>query len=181
MIPIVVLAQNNPRRLIKLISGALEKYGEVILRDADTVRQLGAGVYDFSLEHTTRLTEFYASGGILLLHSPSVSAGRPGMSKGIVPVLESGNRRAERMVRGILNAALCCGMSGRDTLTLSSIGDMGAVATVQRSITSLSGDIIEPCDIPVTLTKPCDKQDLLFTVAVLLLCGCLPQDGELLI
>lgn len=63
------------------------------------------------------------------------------------------------------------GFSLRDTLTFSSIGDKQAVVALQRPVQTMSGELLEPLEIPVRLTAPADQDLLLCAAAVALLCG----------
>ncbi|MCI8623376.1 MAG: hypothetical protein HFG26_06890 [Provencibacterium sp.] len=66
---------------------------------------------------------------------------------------------------------LTCGLSSRDTLTLSSLTGESAGVCLQREIAAFGGKRIEPADIPVRLRGPLERFELLTLAAVLLLCG----------
>lgn len=66
---------------------------------------------------------------------------------------------------------LTCGLSNKDTLTLSSLREDSAVICLQREIKTLGGGHMEPAEIPVRLRSPIERGDLLSLAAVLLLCG----------
>lgn len=66
---------------------------------------------------------------------------------------------------------LTYGLSSRDTLTLSSVTPESAVVSLQRSIITLGGAVLEPAEFPVHLRNPDDRNGLLLCAAVLLLCG----------
>ena len=48
--------------------------------------------------------------------------------------------------------AVTCGLGASDALTLSSIREDGALLTLRTELTTLSGDILEPQEIPVRLS-----------------------------
>lgn len=66
---------------------------------------------------------------------------------------------------------LTCGLSSRDTLTLSSMTGESAGICLQREIATFGGGRMEPADIPVRLRGPAERFELLTLAAVLLLCG----------
>ena len=66
---------------------------------------------------------------------------------------------------------LTCGLSSKDTLTLSSVTAESAVICLQREIGTLGGEVLEPYEIPVKLRRAVDRMELLSLAAVLLLCG----------
>lgn len=50
--------------------------------------------------------------------------------------------------------AVRCGLGEGDALTLSSIREDGALLTLRTELTTLSGRVLEPQEIPVTLSCP---------------------------
>ena len=48
--------------------------------------------------------------------------------------------------------AVSCGLGSSDALTLSSIREDRAMLSLNRELTTLTGDILEPQEIPVTLS-----------------------------
>lgn len=66
---------------------------------------------------------------------------------------------------------LTCGLSSRDTLTLSSMAGESAGICLQREIATLGGGRVEPADFFVRLRGQTERFELLTLAAVLLLCG----------
>ena len=56
---------------------------------------------------------------------------------------------------------LTCGLSSKDTLTLSSVTAESAVICLQREIGTLGGEVLEPYEIPVKLRRAVDRMELL--------------------
>ena len=67
-----------------------------------------------------------------------------------------------------------CSTSPQASLTLSSLERDRAVLALQRSLTDLSGNILEPQEFSVEGFGDLNAQDLLCGCGVLLLCGKLP-------
>ena len=67
--------------------------------------------------------------------------------------------------------AITCGLFRQDSITLSSSTPESAVISLQRSITSHGGDICEPQEIPVKLSREADKYLLMAAAAIFLLTG----------
>lgn len=86
-------------------------------------------------------------------------------------VVHSENREALAFAAAHHLKTLTCGLSVRDTLTLSSLTDECAMVCLQREIRPFGGGIIEPGEIPVRLYAPVGRGELLLVAAVLLLCG----------
>ncbi|GEM_PF-5951684 len=70
-----------------------------------------------------------------------------------------------------------CGTALTDTLSVSSIGEQSAAVSLQRSVTTLSGKEIEPCEIPVRLNGLSDSVIITAAAAMLLLCDIPPDCG----
>lgn len=64
---------------------------------------------------------------------------------------------------------LTCGLSEKDTLTLSSMKEGSAVIALQRELRTIGQGLIEPVEIPVKYTTPMDRFSLLSLAAVVLL------------
>lgn len=96
------------------------------------------------------------------------------LSGNFISIVEEGNERALKMLKGSCAPTLICGMSSKDTLTLSSVSDNSAVVSLQREICDLNGNIIEPCEIQISHDEPFSKFELLAACAVLLLAGKIP-------
>lgn len=93
-----------------------------------------------------------------------------------VAITDSQNAQTLRFAADHHLKTLTCGLSGKDTLTLSSIGENDAVVCLQREIATIGGGMMDPAEIPVRLREPLERIELLELAAALLLCGA----GELL-
>lgn len=98
-----------------------------------------------------------------------------------VAVVDSSNAALVRAVSGIRLPAVTCGLSPKDTITLSSIGEDSAVINLQRGITCLDGSVAEPQEIPVSLCAMPDRFVLMSAAAVFLLSGNIARLPEAII
>ena len=64
-----------------------------------------------------------------------------------------------------------CGLSLRDTLTLSSVTETSAVISLQRPVARLDGSLVEPVEFPLRLGKRWSPYHLLCCGGALLLAG----------
>ena len=90
-------------------------------------------------------------------------------------VLSSGSNRLRRALVGSPCASVFCGTSAADTITLSSNCDNRLWLSVQRSISTLDGDVIDPCELVVHTRA--DMHAAMVTAAVMLMCGCPMRNG----
>ena len=97
--------------------------------------------------------------------------------KGFVAVAHSASAASLALLRHTSCPAVVCGMSSRDTVTLSGLQEPSAAVSVQRQIVDLQGGVIEAREIPVGLSAPLEGYPLLAACAVLLLTQGEPQRG----
>lgn len=86
-------------------------------------------------------------------------------------IVDSGDSASLLALSGLNLTAVTCGTSASDTLSLSSLTADSAAVSLQRTIGTMSGAQIEPCEIPVTITAPISNRCLLLSCALLLLLG----------
>lgn len=84
-------------------------------------------------------------------------------------ILPSENQAAVEFAqrRGLL--PLDCGLSLRDTLTLSSRTDSSVMIALQRPVKRLDGTVMDPVEVPISLTQKWAPYPLLCCAGVLLL------------
>lgn len=68
------------------------------------------------------------------------------------------------------------GMSKKDSVTMSSIGEGESVLTLQREMPTLNGKVLERQDIPVRSKRNYSPEDIMAGAAALLLLGLDPED-----
>lgn len=76
------------------------------------------------------------------------------------------SRLTARQIRA--ERAVSCGLSSRDSLTFSSLGDGGAVVCVQRALVRPDGGQVEPQELPLGPLE-CPTEDLLAVIGLGLL------------
>ena len=95
---------------------------------------------------------------------------------GILGVCEENNRTALETFKKSKNAVITCGINNKNTITLSSITDNTLLATLQRSIYDVNGNVLEPCEFKINLTEAFSPFAIMSSVAVLLYNGIIPQE-----
>ena len=102
----------------------------------------------------------------------------PGLSPGCPAIFSGQNQAAAQFAGEAGLVPLDCGLSLRDTLTLSSLTESSAMVSLQRPVARLDGAMVEPVDLPLVLTRPWEPFHLLCCAGVLLLSGGVPALGE---
>ena len=178
MVPVVLLSQ-NPDRLAKRFYETLSRYEKTTVFSPGYVA-LPDDSAKFAIIGTGQLESYNAPFGVLVIHDPPPTAKRLKLSSGIVPLIVSDSRRSRRLLRDCENPTVCCGMSQRDTLTLSSITGDRALVCVRRSI-ELPGTELDEGEIGVDIGQPCDADTVMLLTAALLIGGVEPPDSGFLI
>lgn len=137
----------------------------------------GTEAPEFLVLEQDTVPEMHVGSGVLVF-KPGVAAFRrdfcvPG---GFSAVVDPLNEDAVRLLQKCCLQTVTCGMSLRDTLTFSSIGGETAVVSLQRALVTLKGETVEPREIPVRFGNGHGQYALLAAVAVLLLCGRMPEN-----
>jgi|GEM_PF-1935049 len=114
---------------------------------------------------------------LFLFKRAALSFGGMKLPSCYLPVLESGNTPAANMLAHTGGSAVLCGMSPRDTLSLSSTGFPHSMVSIQRDLRTVDNRILEPSEIPVTLSAPAPEYPLLAACAALLLSGPVKERG----
>lgn len=94
---------------------------------------------------------------------------RVSLPPGCPAVLPSENQAAVEFARRQGLLPLDCGLSLRDTLTLSSRTDSSVMIALQRPVKRLDGTVLDPVEIPLSLTRRWAPYPLLCRAGVLLL------------
>lgn len=178
MLPIVLLSQ-NPDKMAKRFYAAISRYAKTTVFSPGYVA-LCEDTAQFAIIGTRQMESYDAPFGVLVIHDPPAAAKHLSLSESIVPIIISDNRRARKLLRDCSNPTVCCGMSRRDTLTLSSIKNDSALVCVQRSIELPEAELDEG-EIGVDLSSPCDTDTIMLLTAALLVGGVQPPDSRFVI
>lgn len=145
----------------------LERYGTVRYRGICS----GSGQKDFFLEEGENWPASRQERGLLLLKdSFGCGKGAP-PQKGWTAVLRSDHAEAVQALRGTGIPAVTCGSAQRDSLSLSSWDFPQGSVSLLRGVTALTGETLEPGEIPVVMDGPCPREWMPLLCAALLLCG----------
>ncbi len=96
--------------------------------------------------------------------------------QGIIGICEEKNKNALKIFEKDNIPAICCGMSGKNTITVSSLSEEKMVVSLQRTITGLYKNTVLPQDFKITLNKKYDPFSVMISAAILLLLGKTPKE-----
>lgn len=176
---IVLCGRQGDITVAQTLIPALNRYGRVwhfgddALVECESKSGPGFCVYD-----CVQLPRIELSKAIVVFKNSFSLSGRPAeLPEGMPAVFGSNNMRAAEQLKGSKAAAIVCGTSSKDTLSVASLTESSASVSLQRSIHTLSKEVLEPRDIPVELAEQTGPYSLLATCAVLLLIGIEPEPG----
>ncbi|MFT8889017.1 MAG: hypothetical protein ABF449_03785 [Ethanoligenens sp.] len=117
-------------------------------------------------------------GCILIFKTDCGGLGDIVLPKAHAAVLDPENEHAAALLQAHHIPVVTCGLSQKSTVTFSSRTPTTAVVSLQREIHTTSGALVDPRELPVTLSSPREDYPLLATVAALWLAGTsFPKSG----
>ena len=96
-----------------------------------------------------------------------------------VAVTASENAEAIKLLKKKKIPAITCGMSSKDTVSLSSRGEGSACVCIQREIEALSGQRVEPREVAVKYEGELSEYSIMAATVTLMLCGALPENNSI--
>ena len=98
---------------------------------------------------------------------------------GCTVIVDSADSASLHRLSGRDVSVITCGTAASDTLSLSSSSPRTAAVSLLRSLVTADGTV-EPCEIPITLTRKINRSSLLTACALLLLLGIDCSDGYMM-
>ena len=95
---------------------------------------------------------------------------------GSIGVCEYSNSEALKSLMKNCVPVISCGMNGKNTVTLSSVGGSSALVSLQRTVTDIYGRDREPAEFRIRLTHSRSPFAVAAAAAVLLLLGITPDE-----
>lgn len=175
--PYVLLCSNGKNaNLHESITTALTCYGGVQSYSPESIyttkeNPLFCFSSSIAIPHTQNIK------GVIVFDDAFKACGKKQVINSLIPIIHSQNKKAIAQLKDTNCVAITCGTSAKDTLSLASINDKNASISLQRELTDVYGNAIEPMDITVTLQKERGVYPTLAACAALLLCGIDPSDG----
>lgn len=149
---------------------ALARYGGVRYAGPEKILERG-GSARFFLYECDEIPKIELAAGILLFQN-SIRQQRPfSIPPGFLCVLQAKNIRAAELLGRAGSNAVTCGASSRDTLSIAGLESSGAALSLQRSLPTLDGRLLEPHDFTVSFSGGQSPTQLLAVCAVLLIAG----------
>ena len=169
MITVVLCGKDHDESINISVENAVSRYGKIVEKNRDKYREQQRYEHQFSLYECKMVPNLSNRQGIFVFKNSFVCLENKEIPNGFIPIFDSQNKEAAAVLKGTGTAAITCGMSPRDTLSIASLDFLSAIISLQRDIKTVHGTIIEPHEFLVTLKKEIGVYPLLATCAVLLL------------
>lgn len=95
---------------------------------------------------------------------------------GIIGICEDCNSKALEIFYENKIPVITCGMNAKNTIAISSISSNTLLASLQRRITDIGGNVIEPEEFKVKLSKKYLPYSVMASITILILCGIIPEE-----
>lgn len=164
---VIILGDSSKGELTGTIVGACSRYGGALVTGSKGVLQTGSEPA-FCIICADRVQELDCT-GVLVFGESFRTEGTEYIRGPLTAVTDSSNADALSVLRRSDAPVIGCSMCGYDTLSLSCTAGSSMLVCLQRSITTLSGRVIEPCEIRLRTARRDSFYSLLAACAVLLL------------
>lgn len=168
MIPVILVGSAQDCSISEYLRNLLDENGGVLHISGSRV--CGSGNGRFLLLEYENLPSISLPGSILILKQKSAGYSKyRSLAGDLTGVVDSSHTQALDFLKRSGIPVISCGMSPRDTLTLSSITESSVTVTLTRSLQTLSGDRAEPQEFPCPADSSGDDYAVMAGAAVLLL------------
>ncbi|MDR2931747.1 MAG: hypothetical protein LBV27_01440 [Oscillospiraceae bacterium] len=150
MISVIIAAQKHNKLFWATMHSILEKNFTAI-HAYERKLKADSGTFDLIVTDIDSFDSIQSDDTIIIFKDPvDIDIGPAGDHKAVA-VVDSCNEKLLPLVASTRLPAITCGLSAKDTLTLSSMRLDSAVINLQRSVTCFDGSVAEPQEIPVSL------------------------------
>lgn len=167
----VILFSGRKSKTEKEIIEILTKHGGNYISDKFVSENEGK----FTIISVYKKTEIKLKKGIAIFIDETDRFKKQTFPIGIIGICEDNNLSALQLFKQSNNAVISCGISAKNTVTLSSFNSETLLASLQRSLIDNCGNPIDPCELKIKLTKNYSSFSIMASIAVLLLNGITPQ------
>ncbi len=177
MTNIILCGKATDTSISSTLLPSLSKYGGVQYYDSDRITLLGEDKMKFLVYDCEKLPQIELDSGIILFKNSFNASEQIKIPSGFLCILEMKNVHAAELLNGTGTAAITCGMNPKDTLSVAGLDETSATLSLQRSVMTVDGNILEPHDFTVRLMSKLSPNRILAVCAVLLICGIDSSNG----
>jgi hypothetical protein len=171
MVNIILCGKSSDTSFSDALLPALERYGGVQYFSGKRLVRLGGDSPKFFLYDSEQVPQIEIPNGILLFKNSYHASESVNIPPDFSCVLETKNLNAAAVLTGQNITVITCGTSAKDTISIAGLDETNATLSLQRSIITVDGRILEPHDFTVRLHSKFGPHRILAVCASLLLSG----------
>lgn len=168
----VILFSGRKNKTEKEIIEILKNYGADYISDKNIHE--GNGTLTIISEY--KITDIKVENGIAVFIDETDRFNEQKLPPNIIGICEDCNKKALKILFDNNIPVISCGMGAKNTVTLSSINNDSLLATIQRSVTDMKGNEIEPEELKIKLKNKYQPFSIMASIAVLLISGITPYE-----
>lgn len=170
MTNVLLCGNPNDTSVSRALLSALTRYGGVRYSGPGRLFECGCAP-EYFLYESEKLPEIGLTSGIILFQNSIPPQEPVFIPPGFLCVLETKNVRAAALLKDTGCTAVTCGTSPKDTLSIAALEEGSAVLSLQRTLETLNGKMLEPHDFTVKCSEARSPHQLLTVCAALLIAG----------
>ena len=168
----VILLSDRKSKVESEIIEILTKYGGQHISD----KFIGNDSGKFTILSIYKKSKIKLSKGIAVFLDRGKRFEGQSLPLGVIAICEDENRTALEIAKQNHIAVISCGLSSKNSVTLSSMGNDQLFTSLQRSIQKPNGEFVEPCEIKIKLSKSYLPFSVMASTAILLLMNITPLE-----
>jgi hypothetical protein len=171
MTNIILCGKEKDASIASALLPVLSRYGGVQYISVQRVARLGGDQMEFLVYDCEKLPQIELDKGILLFKNSFRASEQINIPNGFLCILEMKNIHAAALLNSTSASAITCGMNPKDTLSIAGLDETSAALSLQRSIITVAGGVLEPHDFTVRLNSALSPSRILAVCAILLISG----------
>lgn len=172
---VVICGDGKDRRLTLTIADACIEYGGALVLDGKSIIQT-CSEPAFCITSVSSPQRLACPG--VIVFGQELSGVSTELDTGtMLAVTDSSNAAALSILKRCASPVIGCSMSGYDTVSLSCADGPSKLVCLQRSVITISGQLIEPCEISLKAPEDIPVYPLLAACSVLMLHDIPHEDG----
>lgn len=170
MTNIILCGGLDDKTVTNALIPTLTYYGGVRYSAPDRIMKCGVSE-KFALYEYESIPKVELSDGIILLKTSIRQTKGVTLPSNLHYVMESKNLRAAALLNGMEASVVTCGTGRKDTLSIAGLQSSNAALSLQRTVETVDGRLLEPHDFTVDFSEKRSPHQLLLISAALLLSG----------
>ena len=166
----VVLFSNRKNNIEKEIIKILTKYGANYISDKIITKNKST----FTIISEYKATTLNLNKGIAVFLDDTERFSSQKFPEGFIGICEDTNIKALDIFKNSKIPVITCGMSNKNTVTVTSLSSNFLISSIQRSICNCFGEETEPAEYKIKLTNKYLPISVMFCTSILLLNGIIP-------